>query len=124
MTRRLLHQSFPNEVASIQRARGAAADVSRGLVGDDDVEVVRLLTSELVTNCVQHGHGSIDVSVDVDDRFLCVSVSDHGEAPVRIPPRTPRAGGHGLRLVEAMSAGWEQVSEGPTEVRFWLEVAD
>lgn len=123
MSCRLLEESFPNDIASVPRARRVAAEASSRKLGPEEVEIVRLLTSELVTNCVQHGVGPISVTVDVDDHRLCVSVRDGGVAAVTVQPTNPDPGGHGLRLVAAMSSGWEQVSAEPTEVRFWLDLA-
>jgi anti-sigma regulatory factor (Ser/Thr protein kinase) len=76
---------------------------------------IRLLVSELVTNCVKHGavgpEESIVLTVDLGDQRVRVSVADQG--PGFEQPETPvseaaaEAGsGWGLFLVDQLSDGW------------------
>jgi anti-sigma regulatory factor (Ser/Thr protein kinase) len=76
---------------------------------------IRLLVSELVTNCVKHARvgpeESIVLSVDMGDERVRVSVRDEG--PGFEPPQTPpteqaaEAGsGWGLFLVDQLSLDW------------------
>jgi anti-sigma regulatory factor (Ser/Thr protein kinase) len=76
---------------------------------------MRLLVSELVTNCVKHARTgpeeSIVLTVDIHDDRVRVSVKDEG--PGFEPPATPvteaaaEAGsGWGLFLVDQLAAAW------------------
>jgi anti-sigma regulatory factor (Ser/Thr protein kinase) len=76
---------------------------------------IRLLVSELVTNCVKHAavgpEDSIMLNVDIRERDVRVSVSDEG--PGFEPPETPlseqaaEAGsGWGLFLVDQLADQW------------------
>ena len=89
---------------------------------------VRLLVSELVTNCVKHAaigpEESIELSVAIDDSRVRVTVVDHG--PGFEPPDTPteqaaEAGsGWGLFLVDQMSLSWGVERDAGAIV--WFEV--
>lgn len=44
---------------------------------------------------------------------------------MRVRAIDSRPGGHGLRLVEELSSGWERMDGSGTQVRFWVPaVAD
>lgn len=71
--------------------------------------VVELLTSEVVTNAVVHAavRGAITLRADVQGDELLIAVSDADpRRPVVRGPHPGRAGGHGMRLVEALSTSW------------------
>src|SRR3954470_16521429 len=76
---------------------------------------MRLLVSELVTNCVKHAdvgpEDSIELAVQIRDDSVRVSVRDHGpgfEAPSQaLSEEAAEAGsGWGLFLVEQLSDSW------------------
>jgi len=70
---------------------------------------VRMVVSELVTNCVVHGTGAeIELAVDVSAAgFIHGTIGDGGTGPVAIPePRARGEGGLGLRIVEALVSRW------------------
>jgi anti-sigma regulatory factor (Ser/Thr protein kinase) len=90
---------------------------------------IRLLVSELVTNCVKHAavgpEDSIVLTVDIRDHVVRVSVADQG--PGFEPPEAPlseesaEAGsGWGLFLVDQLSDGWGVEREGGATV--WFEL--
>ena len=95
------------------------------------IERVTLLTSELVTNSVNHSDsrldgGTITVSVRTDADRIRVEVSDDGGPTV---PRMCSAhdrdddlaeAGRGLRLVEAYSLTWDYYPAG-TRMVTWFE---
>jgi anti-sigma regulatory factor (Ser/Thr protein kinase) len=76
---------------------------------------MRLLVSELVTNCVKHAQigpdESIQLAVEIGPDTVKVSVRDHGPGfePPTGPPSEEDAeagGGWGLFLVEQLSKSW------------------
>ncbi|MGW6390286.1 ATP-binding protein [Streptomyces sp. NPDC055103] len=84
-----------------------------------------LLVSELVTNAFTHGGAPYELRLDRTDGRLWVQVSD--TSPVRPRPHGPhhaeRSSGHGLYLMERLSAAWGSVPrERGKAVWFALEV--
>ena len=82
-------------------------------LGATAVQVVELLTSELVANAVVHGAGAhgagglVDVRVGVEDGLFRVAVTDPGDdVPVLRTTGPEVAGGHGLRLVDRLAERW------------------
>jgi anti-sigma regulatory factor (Ser/Thr protein kinase) len=111
--------------SSVKTARTLVVD-ELGRLGVDDaevVEVIELLTSEVVTNAVLHGEGSVELDVTRIDRFIRVSVSDEavrlelGPAPVNVEA----SNGRGLLLVESLASTWG-VDELPSGKRVWFEM--
>ena len=66
--------------------------------------------SELVSNAVMHGTGTIAVALGVDEEGVHVVVSDRGVgfSPIGQPvmPPADAAGGRGLALVAMLSVRW------------------
>ena len=91
-------------------------------LNEHQLQTAKLLTSELVTNALLHGEGSITLMADLDDDRLLVEVIDEGEG--MRSPRTDRypdrIGGYGLWIVEHESSRWG-TRGGPTHV--WFELA-
>ncbi|MEV5441020.1 ATP-binding protein [Streptomyces sp. NPDC052644] len=84
-----------------------------GLAGLADTAV--LVVSELVTNAVQHGTGTIGLRVRPYAAELLIEVSDGNPTP----PRPRHAGddeedGRGLLLVDAFAARWGVSEDGTT----------
>jgi anti-sigma regulatory factor (Ser/Thr protein kinase) len=90
---------------------------------------IRLLVSELVTNCVKHARvgpeESIELTVDIHDHHVRVCVIDEG--PGFEPPETPvseaaaEAGsGWGLFLVDQLATNWGVERHAGATV--WFEV--
>jgi two-component sensor histidine kinase len=87
----------------------------------DLVEVLVLLTSELVTNAVIHARTPIEVGITVTDRSVVVTV--HDENLNHPPARAGREGGWGLGLVRHLaqdSAMEEHVGDGKTA---WFRIS-
>jgi anti-sigma regulatory factor (Ser/Thr protein kinase) len=91
---------------------------------------MRLLVSELVTNCVKHAQvgpeDSIALAIEIGDETVRVSVRDSGPGfePPAAPPSEADAeagGGWGLFLVEQLSKDWGvERRQGAT---VWFELA-
>jgi DNA-binding NarL/FixJ family response regulator len=90
------------------------------------VELVELLSSELVTNAVHHARSDARVTAAVIGSRVRVSVSDDGPGlPVAGPSTAEAMSGRGLHLVDALSAAWG-VDPGDPGKTIWfeLELAD
>jgi len=68
---------------------------------EDTRDVLRLLTSELVTNAVIHARTTIDLGVVTSDRHVVVTVHDLDIGHVAVG--VGREGGWGLGLVRALA---------------------
>ena len=81
-----------------------------------------LMVSELVTNALVHGVGTISLRIDVEADALRVEVSDEGNVAVAPSPTPGAHGGWGLRIVDELSDAWG-VRNGSTRVWFRLSAA-
>ena len=122
---RLIALTVPSIPGSVPAARlqVRAALGSRGL-GEyaDDAEII---TSELVTNAVQHagGNGTQTIGVTIiyadSPAAVTIAVSDsspHG--PIRRDTTAGSEQGRGLQIVEALSVHWGWRQEGGGKVVF------
>jgi len=91
-------QSVP---AARRFVREALRDQSRELI-----QAAELMTSELVTNCVQHARTDFELAVRTGDQIR-VEVRDGNEHRPMVRFSKPEdQSGRGLRIVEAMSDAW------------------
>jgi anti-sigma regulatory factor (Ser/Thr protein kinase) len=84
---------------------------------------VPLVTSELVTNAVQHAGSAVDVTLDLTPERLRLEVSDCSEQPpVLGDVADAHNGGWGLHIVALLASRWglESRADGKT---VWCEVA-
>ncbi|HEX2266596.1 MAG TPA: ATP-binding protein [Actinomycetota bacterium] len=91
------------------------------------LENVRLLVSELVTNCIRHAGvdpgATIELKVRPRDSIIRVEVSDPGEGfePAPVSLSIYSTSGWGLYLVEQIADRWGVQVENGTKV--WFEIA-
>jgi anti-sigma regulatory factor (Ser/Thr protein kinase) len=114
---------FPSVAPSAASARRfVAAALRRGGCSDDFIELVLLLTSELVTNAYRHAGTETRVSVRLDDDCVRVEVRDVGRGEPELRPLdTDRVDGRGLQIVDALADRWGYHSNaGGTAV--WFEL--
>jgi anti-sigma regulatory factor (Ser/Thr protein kinase) len=74
----------------------------------DLVEIAQLLVSELVSNAVQHGQGSVELALSSLPQRLRVEVSDEGPRQPSIRQSSPELlqRGRGLVILERLAAEW------------------
>jgi anti-sigma regulatory factor (Ser/Thr protein kinase) len=104
-----------------KQARQAVAGACIGF-SEEVAEIAQLLTSELVTNALEHGTGSIRVDVARSREWVWVSVDDHGtERPSLLAPDMSRMTGRGMVLVDSFAARWGVI---PTDAgkQVWFEL--
>ncbi|HEX2069396.1 MAG TPA: ATP-binding protein [Actinomycetota bacterium] len=96
-------------------------------IPQDVLENVRLLVSELVTNCIRHAEvdpgATIELKVWPRDSIIRVEVSDPGEGfePAPVSLSLYSTSGWGLYLVEQIADRWGVQVENGTKV--WFEIA-
>lgn len=91
-------------------------------VGGDVRDVIRLLTTELVTNAMLHGSPPINLDVTRNGSTIRVAVADTNPAPPVIRPFDPAAAtGHGLLLLDRLARRWG-VETNRDGKRVWFEV--
>ena len=103
----------PSAVPAARRAVEAA--LRRHLVPAELVDVVLLVTSELVTNAVEHGGGAEHLELEWQPDSVLLRVRDRGAGRPRSQTAAPRSErGRGLPLVEAFASewGWESHDHG------------
>jgi anti-sigma regulatory factor (Ser/Thr protein kinase) len=116
-------RSFPVDRFAPLAARQFVAGMASCYADDVDTAALVLLVSEVVTNSVIHGGGTvpIEVSVMVGDR-LRVEVTDHGECfRVGSLGRRKSGVGFGLYIVEQLADAWGMSIDGVTRV--WFELS-
>ena len=92
---------------------------------DGQLEKLRLLVSEVVSNGVRHGDGAgpIELRITIGDSAVRVEVEDpgHGFRPTPETGPVERNEGWGLLLVERLADRWGVVASGSTLVWFELD---
>jgi len=88
-----------------------ARDIVRARLRDQPAEIVEiatLLTSELLSNALEHGSGKPVLALEVDGSQLRIRVRDEGPtvdlAPLAVEPTNER--GRGLAIVSALATEW------------------
>lgn len=106
-------------------ARRWAAEAVGRWAGSEVVEVVRLLTSELATNALQHGgaDGWVRVSVLRGAEAVRVEVTDEGGGvPVPRVAEEDDEDGRGLLLLDALARAWGHDAELGGGTTVWFEL--
>ena len=115
-----LEVQLPREATCALLARRWVEQQVGDRLGREALDDAKLVVSELVDNAYWHGEGRIGLRVEWTSEVLRVEVTDEGrDAKVAIRRLGARGGGHGLRLVDALSASWG--SNGAT-TRVWAEL--
>jgi serine/threonine-protein kinase RsbW len=118
---------FPGGEKAAGHARRVLARWLADALPSERLGDMQLLVTEIVANCVRHGHvgedGEIDLQVKITDGVARVEVRDTG---IQADPevRTPDlggGGGFGMVLVERMSRAWGVDHE--PKVVMWFELS-
>jgi anti-sigma regulatory factor (Ser/Thr protein kinase) len=98
---------LPSDLTAAHLARLRIEHACAGMP-QEKVDVARLLVTELVTNAVQHGAGTVVLHVARDGVRVRVHVEDESpDLPVVVEPKQPWPDrGAGMRLVAALADSW------------------
>jgi anti-sigma regulatory factor (Ser/Thr protein kinase) len=121
MTQTIARVVLPATPIAARRARQVVAEQCMSW-DNDVVDTALLLTSELVTNAVIHGHSDVQLQVITDDGLLRVDVGDdNSRLPQRQPTDNDALDGRGLQIVELLATRWgvEKEALGKT---VWFEL--
>jgi anti-sigma regulatory factor (Ser/Thr protein kinase) len=119
-----LELQLPPEPSSVAQARQQVCDAIAADFGEDDVETLRLLVSEVVTNAVRHGSSTRPVELNVHwNAEVRIEVSDHGDGFTPHPRggALDEPGGFGLYLVGRLADRWGVETTDGTTVWFVLQ---
>ena len=120
-----LELKLPPEPSSVARARSHVLDALADDVDGSQLETVRLLISELVTNAVRHGsNGRAPIELHAHwNSMVRVEVIDHGHGFTPAPRNAghDEPGGYGLFLVGTLADRWGVSTNDCTTVWFELE---
>jgi anti-sigma regulatory factor (Ser/Thr protein kinase) len=120
-----LHMQLKRGAQAAREGRHAL-DRLEGSIDDGQLDVLRLLVTELVTNSVRHAkaaHAWIALDVEIYANSVRVAVTDRGpgfKAPAEPEPHPDRPGGWGLCLVHRLADRWGVATNGQTAV--WFEM--
>jgi anti-sigma regulatory factor (Ser/Thr protein kinase) len=125
LTHKLELAADPYAVAA---ARKAVVELLRPHLGNQDLDDVAVLVSEVVTNAVRHGGAragdAVVVHVALSGDVLRVEVCDQGSGFTPPTARQMRAdgGGNGLILLERLATAWGVSGDDRTCVWFERQV--
>ncbi|HUR48963.1 MAG TPA: response regulator [Acidimicrobiales bacterium] len=118
---RVLDAAYSAELSSPRQARADLRAALAAEISPTANEIIQLLTTELVTNAVTHGHGAVTVTAEVSGDRVRIAVGDDSAiVPVPGNASADDEGGRGLALVEGLAARWG-VEEVPTGKVVWFE---
>jgi anti-sigma regulatory factor (Ser/Thr protein kinase) len=115
----------PHRVDSIPAARAFLSHLLHGWdVAAEVIDDASLLTTELMTNAVQHGTGVVHLVITVRDGLLHVGVHDAAaELPVRRDITSSSVAGRGMWLVQSFAHDWGSDASGAEPGKtVWFEL--
>jgi anti-sigma regulatory factor (Ser/Thr protein kinase) len=101
-------------------ARRVVEEYAREDVKPEDLDDLKLIATELVSNAYLHGKGRIWMKLNRREQRIRIEVIDQGEgAAVELRPARTAQNGHGLKIVDRLASAWG-AHEGTTHV--WAEL--
>lgn len=89
----------------------------------DTLDVLLLLTSELVTNAVLHARTPITLGITIADRSLLITVHDEDLVRPEQQPYIEREGGWGLGLVRSLADDFSLEMHGGDGKTAWFRLS-
>ncbi|HLT15433.1 MAG TPA: ATP-binding protein [Acidimicrobiales bacterium] len=116
---------FSRDVSEIPRTRRFVAETLER-AGVPASDAVLLVASELITNAVRHGEGTVELRILLEPECVRLEVLDEGRVVVRAPSESPSPsalGGRGLLLVEGVSDRWGSRVDESGRTLVWAELS-
>ncbi len=111
------------DTAAIRRARKTVSDQLWAWGLSSIVDDAELITSELVTNAIEHGGGVVELRLAALPHKVRISVIDASPATPKVTTdRGLQVGGRGLAMVEKLATDWGHEA-GPDGKEVWAELA-
>jgi anti-sigma regulatory factor (Ser/Thr protein kinase) len=86
-------------------------------------DALLVVASELITNSLVHGRGTIEVEMVYSERCVHIEVTDQGDARVHPLVTGPdNVHGRGLQIVAALSSRWGTFRKFGTANTVWAQV--
>ncbi|WP_245778046.1 ATP-binding protein [Lentzea xinjiangensis] len=113
------------EGGSCARARRVVRDAAASWgLSEDLADDAQLVVTELVSNGIDHGEGTITLTVSRKSGGMLVEVHDESSAQPQVRPvDTNSARGRGMQLVQALSVRWGITPDGNGKV-VWAQLED
>lgn len=119
------HVAFPPALTSAGDARHFVRDLMAAYLASGPLDIVELLTSEVVTNAVVHAGSAPVVEVAAQGGTVRVSVEDgNPDWPMPHMPSFDATSGRGMALVDMMADAWGVERLPCCGKRIWFEVRD
>jgi anti-sigma regulatory factor (Ser/Thr protein kinase) len=115
----------PDRPDSVPAARAFLTRLLDGWgVRAEVIDDASLLTSELMSNAVEHGSGVVNLEIEVKDGLLHVGVHDDGgEEPVVRDVSGSSTDGRGMWIVQSLAKNWgSESTEGASGKTVWFEL--
>ena len=121
---RVVATDLPDDSSAPRLARVLLAEALAREPAAGDGQIARLLVSELATNAVRHGRGSVRMRVLTRPDRLRGEVHDGGAGMPAVHRPGPEAeGGRGMWLVEDLSTDWGVIEHRGEGKDVWFEMA-
>jgi len=120
-----IDRSFAPDAASVRAARRFVLDAV-GDAGQERLDAISVMVSELAMNAVQYARTAFDVRMELTDESLRVEVSDAGGGHPQARPRPTASSsrGRGLFIVDQLSDEWGIIpAAGGTETSVWFRIS-
>jgi len=101
-----LHRTLPRDASAVALAR-REVEAHANALSAEQLDVARLLVSEIVTNAVRHGAGEqVVLALRVGPRLARFEVHDEGAGGAARRRAAGADGGYGLNLVASLASRW------------------
>ncbi|WKK24325.1 SpoIIE family protein phosphatase [Streptomyces olivoreticuli] len=105
-TDRIVQWELPRDPAIVSHARALATEQLHAWGLDELQMTTELIVSELVTNAIRYGAGSIRLRLICHQTLICETSDESSTAPHLRHARTTDEGGRGLFLIAQLSRRW------------------